>query len=134
MTVQPIQPQDRRPKKATERAKKRKQETMDAQQFGIRVDGRDYVLNPNDITGAVEYLIRQRLGMGLAELAEKTQASPGFDYVGMFLWACRVAQGERDLDLMEVLEGISGGSVIEEVEVDEIPKASDSSSVKASPA
>jgi hypothetical protein len=119
----PIQPQDRRPAKSAQRAKARKQAEKDKQMFGIRVDGRDYILNPHDVTGAAEYLIRKELGMGLSELADKTKASPGFDYVGMFLWAVRVAKGERDLDLMEVLEEISGGSVIEEIEVEVGPKA-----------
>lgn len=92
--------------------------------FGMKVDGVEYTLNPNDLTGAVEFRIRERLGMGLAELSEKVQASPGFDYIGMFLWACRVAKGETDLDLMEVLEGISAGSEIDEIEVKPAPKAS----------
>ena len=66
--------------------------------------------------------------MGLAELTQKLQESPGVDYLGMFMWACRLAHGD-DVELMEVLEGVSHGSDVEVVEEPEqAPKASGSAS------
>jgi hypothetical protein len=126
VTVSPIQPQDHRPpaKRATASSKKRKQAAMDGEFFAIRVDGVDYVLNPNDITGAVEYKFRRELGMGLAEYAMAAQDSPGVDQVGALMWACRMAHGE-DIELLDVLETISMGSSIEEIEdATPAPKAS----------
>lgn len=131
MTVQPIKPQDHQPpaRRQTASSRKRQQAAMDAQTVVIRVEGVEYTLNPNDITGAVEYRIRKEIGMGLEELSGKLEASPGVDYLGMFLWACRLAGGETDLDLMEVLEGISHGSDVEVVAGDvKVPKASAKSS------
>lgn len=129
MTVQPIQPQDRMPKKVTGGSKRRKQQAMDSDAFGIRIDGEDYVLNPNDMTGAAEFRIRKEIGMGISELSQRLQTSPGADYLGMFMWAVRVAHGEHDLELMEVLENVSMGSDVEVIEEpDTGPKASDSAS------
>ena len=136
MTVQPIQPTDhQRPRKQAERAAKRRQQQMDSEAVGIRIDGVDYVINPNDLTGRVEMEIRKEIGMGFAELSARLQTSPGMDYLGMFMWAVRHANGEQ-VDLMDILDGVSAGSDVEvltDVE-DSAPKARGGSSGKASPA
>ena len=128
MTVQPIQPQDRRPKKATERARNRKQQAMDAETFAVRVDGKDYILNPNDITGATEFRFRKEVGTSIGEYTANAQTAPSIDQLGVLMWAARLANGE-EVELMEVLEGITLGSKIEQIEVEvEAPKASAKSS------
>lgn len=130
MTV--AQPQDHLPAKRSPnqaaRARKRKQQQMDADAVGIRIDGVEYVINPHDLTGRVEFQIRERLGMGLAELHERLERSPGLDYLGMFMWAVKHANGE-DVDLMDVLDTIRGDSDVEVMKADEAgaavgPKAS----------
>lgn len=112
MTVQPIQPQDHRPAKSAQRAKSRRQKELDADAMGFRVDGVEYVINAHDLTGRVEMEIRKELGMGLAELQQRLEQSPGMDYLGMFMWAVRHANGE-DVDLMTVLDGVNAGSDFE---------------------
>lgn len=124
MTVQPIQPQDHRPstKKVTAGSKRRKQAAMDAEAVGIRIDGVDYVINPHDLTGRVEMEIRREIGMGLAELQERLEKSPGLDYLGMFMWAVRHANGEP-VDLMDVLDDIRADSDVEVLLGDDAAKA-----------
>lgn len=128
MSVQPIrQPDDHRPKdrRHTASSKKRRQEAIDAEAVGIRIDGVDYVINPNDLTGRIEMEIRKEIGMGLAELQQKLEASPGMDYLGMFMWAVRHANGD-DVGLYEVLDSVSAGSSVEVLSEDEkaaVPKA-----------
>lgn len=131
MTVQPIQPQDRRPKKSAERANKRKQAEMDAEAIGIRVDGVEYVLNRNDITGRAEADIRKQVGMSVTEIVD-AMGRGGLDYVCMFMWACKFLQGE-DVDLDDLLDSVSAASDAEMLTPDEIqasqgPKASGSAS------
>jgi hypothetical protein len=117
VTVQPIQrpePQDRRrPAKQAERVQARKQKAMDAEAVGIRIDGVEYVINPNDITGSVERKIRQTIGKGIPELQIDLKERPGIDLLGEFMWAVRFANGERDLGLDEVLDSVSYGSDVE---------------------
>jgi hypothetical protein len=115
VTVQPIrEPQDhRRPAKQAQRVSARKQKAMDAEAVGIRIDGVDYVINPNDITGSVERRIRQTIGKGFVELQMLLQEHPGIDLLGEFMWAVRYANGERDLDLDTVLDSVSYGSDVE---------------------
>jgi type IV secretory pathway VirB3-like protein len=45
--------------------------------------------------------------MSVTEIAMKLQTSPGMDLIGMFMWAVRYINGERDLDFMEVLAEVS---------------------------
>lgn len=106
-----VQPQDRL-KKVTAGAKKRQQQAMDADAVGVRIDGVDYVINPHDLTGRVEMEIRREIGMGLAELQQRLETSPGIDYLGMFMWAVRHANGET-VDLLTVLDSVSAGSDVE---------------------
>ena len=108
MTVQPIQPQDhQRPAKQSERARTRRQKELDKGTLCLRIDGREYTMNRADITGVVEYEIRGKLGMSMTELCMKMQTAPGMDLIGMFMWACRYIDGERDLDFMDVLAEVS---------------------------
>lgn len=127
MTVQPIQPQDRRPslKKTTAGSKKRKQTAMDAEAVGIRIDGRDYVVNPNDVTGRVEFEIRKECGMGVAQIVAAMEQTQGIDYLGMFMWAVRRINGE-DVDLMDVLDSVSAAADVEVMKPGEVAAASDS--------
>lgn len=134
MTVQPMQPRDRQAKKTAERANARRQREMDAEAVGIRIDGVDYIVNPNDITGRLEFEIRRQCGMGVAEIAAALERTQGIDYLGMFMWAVRHAHGE-DVDLMDVLDGVSAGSDVEvltkaalKAAAAEVPKASGSDS------
>lgn len=118
-------PQDHKApaKKVTAGSKRRKQAAMDAEAVGIRVDGVDYVINPNDLTGRVEMEIRREIGMGLAELQQRLSESPGLDYLGMFMWAVRHANGET-VDLLDVLDGVSAGSDVDVIDSPEAgPKA-----------
>lgn len=129
MTVQPIKPQDhlqpQRPKKAAERAKKRQQQAMDAEAVGVRIDGRDYVINPNDLTGRLEFEIRRECGMGVAEIVANMERTQGIDFLGMFMWAVRKSHGE-DVDLMDVLDSVSAGSDVEVMTEDEVASAQES--------
>jgi type IV secretory pathway VirB3-like protein len=109
VTVQPIrEPQDhKRPVKQAQRAKARRQKELDDGTLSLRIDGQTYSLNRADVTGVVEYEIRGKLGMSVTEIAMKLQTSPGMDLIGMFMWAVRYINGERDLDFMEVLAEVS---------------------------
>lgn len=107
MTVQPIQPQDHRPKKQAERARARRQKAMDDGRITLRIDDREYSINRADITGLAEFEIRATIGMSLTELCIQMEQTPGMDRVGMFMWACRYVNGERDLDFMDVLADVS---------------------------
>lgn len=108
MTVQPIQPQDhQRPAKQAQRAKARRQKELDDGALCLKIDGQEYSINRADITGVVEYEIRQKLGMSVTEIAMKLQTAPGMDLIGMFMWAVRYVNGERGLDFMEVLAEVS---------------------------
>lgn len=136
MTVQPIKPQDRRPsmKKTTAGSKKRKQSAMDAEAVGLVIDGREYVISPNDLTGRVEFEIRRECGMGVAEIVAAMDRTQGIDYLGMFMWAVRRVHGE-EVDLMDVLDDINAGADVEIMKGEDVaralgsaPKASDSSS------
>lgn len=133
MSVQPIrEPQDRRPKKAAERATTRKQKAMDAEAFGMRVDGEDYILNPNDLTGRLDFEIRRDCGMGVIEILQAAERTSGMDFVGMFMWACKRAQGV-DADLMEMLDKVNANMDAELMTPEDIaeataPKASGSAS------
>ncbi len=136
MSVQPINPQDRRPsmKKQTAGSKSRKQAAMDAEAVGFRLDGVDYVINPNDLTGRLEFEIRSECGMGVAEIAEAMGRTGGIDFLGMFMWACKKSRGEN-VELLDVLDSVNAGSDVEILEGDELaealgsaPKASDSAS------
>lgn len=115
MTVQPIrEPEDhQRPARQAQRSKARRQQQMDSEAVGIRIDGVDYVINPNDITGSVERRIRQVIGKGFVEIQTALQEHPGIDLLGEFMWAVRYANGERDLDLDAVLDSVSYGSDVE---------------------
>jgi len=120
----PTQPQDHKPpaKKVTGGAKRRQQQAMDADAVGIRIDGVDYIINPHDLTGRVEMEIRREIGMGLAELQQRLEASPGVDYLGMFMWAVRHAQGDP-VGLYDVLDGVSAGSDVEVLNGEDVPAA-----------
>lgn len=120
MTVQPVEPQDHMPpaRRQTASSKKRKQQAIDADAVGVRIDGVDYVVNPHDLTGRVEFEIRREIGMGLAELQERLEKSPGLDYLGMFMWAVRHANGET-VDLMSVLDEIRADSDVEVLTADD---------------
>lgn len=120
------QPQDRKPpaRKTTAGSKKRAQEALDAETFGIRVDGVDYILNPNDMTGSVERKIRQELGRSFAQLQVAFEREMGIDLLGELMWAIRFANGERDLLLDDVLDSVSYASSVEEIKDPEpAPKA-----------
>ena len=108
MTVQPIQPMDhQRPQKQAARAKARRQKEIDDGAICLKIDDREYTLNQADITGVVEFEIRAKLGMSLTELCMRLESAPGMDYIGMFMWACRYVNGERELDFMDVLAEVS---------------------------
>lgn len=101
-------------RKVTPKSEKNRTEALD-QTFGIRVDGEEYLLVPADMTGLVEMRIRRETGMGVAELIEKIQKSPGVDLLGMFMWASRIASGAA-ADLEEVLASVNFASDVDVVE------------------
>jgi hypothetical protein len=75
-------------------SKKRAQAAMDAETFGIRVDGVDYIINPNDMTGSVERKIRRRsIGRSFAQLQVAFEREMGIDLLGELMWAIRFANG-----------------------------------------
>jgi hypothetical protein len=122
----PRQPQDHTPpaRKTTVGSKKRAQQALDAETFGLRVDGVDYILNPNDMTGSVERKIRNELGRSFAQLQVAFEREMGIDLLGELMWAIRFANGERDLLLDDVLDSVSYASSVEEIKDPEpAPKA-----------
>lgn len=101
-------------RKVTPKSEKNRAAALD-QAFGVRVDGKDYILVPADLTGLVEMRIRRETGLSVLELIHGIITSPGADMLGMFMWATRFAAGE-DVDLVEVLESINFDSDAEVIE------------------
>lgn len=123
--TEPRQPQDRQRPRKTSGSKRQRQAATDAAAVGLSIDGVEYVINPNDLTGWVEYEIRRECGMGVAEIVAAMERTQGIDYLGMFMWAVRRANGE-DVALREVLEGISAGSDVEVMSKKELAAAAQS--------
>jgi len=110
-------------KKHTNSSEAKRKKELD-ESFAIRVDGKDYVLTPSDLTGVHEMRIRRETGHTVTTLVRAISVTPGIDLVAMFMWACDLSQG-KPADLMETLEGISYASEVEVLEETEpaSPKA-----------
>jgi hypothetical protein len=81
---------------------------MDAETFGIRVDGVDYMVNPNDMTGSVERKIRQTIGRSFVQLQVAFEREMGIDLLGELMWAIQFANGASEVgDLDSVLDSVS---------------------------
>lgn len=115
--TRPRPPQDFRKKAETDKI-------LD-QTVEIAIDGAVYKLTPADLTGLQEMRIRRETGMSVIEIIQGLQEHPGIDYLGMFMWACRLSAGEEDATLEASLKGISYGSevVIKEDAVPDSPEA-----------
>lgn len=95
------------------RASEDKRTTELDESFGVRIDGKDFVLTPADITGVQEMRIRRETGYSVATLLHALQTSPGVDLIGIFVWIVEWTGNHSDATLEEVLGRYSYGSDVD---------------------
>lgn len=97
------------------RSTEAKREALMDETFAIRVNDEVYSITPADLTGLVEFRIRRETGMSVEGIVTALSAEPGVDYLGMFMWACKVAAGE-DVSLESVLASVSWAAEVDVID------------------
>lgn len=114
-------------KKATRKTEEKRQQALDSQRVGLRVKGEVYVVNPADVSAAVDRRIRQAAGYTVTSIIGELEGAPGLDTVAAFMFAAEVVGGAEATAerFEELLESVTYGDEVDVLTGADLPEDDD---------
>lgn len=91
---------------------------------GVRVDGTDHVLRPNEVTARQAGMLRRETGFSFRRLMVEAENDPDLDVIAAFVWLARLQAGE-DVSYATVADALGYESEIEELTAGDAEAASE---------